>query len=77
MPNGGGSFVSAAGCILYVTPFAGSGWVRQFHGAIDNVRLHANGSELLNANFETALPPVAALPPVPCQGWHAQRRSGA
>ena len=39
-----GTTISTSSCIVAVVPFAGSGWVGAFHGAIDNVRLSAGGT---------------------------------
>lgn len=52
-----GTTITVGSCIVGVTPFAGSGWAGAFHGAIDNVRLTAGGTEVVNANFEPSAAP--------------------
>jgi len=64
----GGTAIRGTSCILAVVPFAGSGWVGAFHGAIDNVRLAAGGIELVNANFEPS-PPTAPVPVPTLSQW--------
>lgn len=56
-----GTTITVSSCIVAVVPFAGSGWVGAFHGAIDNVRLTAGVSEVVNANFELSAAPATPV----------------
>ncbi|MCB2034646.1 MAG: IPTL-CTERM sorting domain-containing protein, partial [Ottowia sp.] len=64
----GGTAINGSSCIIGVLAFAGSGWIGMFHGAVDNVTLSAGGTELVNANFETAAPADAGTVAVPTLG---------
>ena len=64
-----GTTIYTSSCIVAVVPFAGSGWVGAFHGAIDNVRLSAGGTEVVNGNFELSTAPAAAVPVPTLNQW--------